>query len=65
MAAWSAKRYNKGCKDLYDRLLKKGKPAQVALIAVANKLIKQAFAIAKTNSTYQKDYQPKFILQNT
>lgn len=64
MAAWSAKRWNKGCKDLYDRLLAKGKPAQLALIAVANKLIKQAFAIAKANSTYQKDYQPNFILNN-
>jgi transposase len=64
LAAWSAIRYNKGCQDLYDRLLAKGKPAQLALIAVANKLIKQAFAIAKSNSTYQKDYQPNFILQN-
>jgi transposase len=64
LAAWSAKRYNKACKDLYDRLLAKGKPAQLALIAVANKLIKQAFAIAKANTIYQKDYQPNFILQN-
>jgi hypothetical protein len=45
--------------------LKKGKPAQAAWIAVANKRIKQDFAMAKTNSTYQKDYQPNFILQNT
>jgi transposase len=65
VAAWSAKRYNKGCQDLYDRLLQKGKPPQLALIAVANKLIKQAFAIAKAKTTYQKDYQPNFILQNT
>lgn len=65
VAAWSAKRYNKGCKVLYERLLAKGKPLQLALIAVANKLIKQAFAIAKAKTTYQKDYQPKFILQNT
>ncbi len=64
LAAWSAMRYNKGCKDLYERLLQKGKPPQLALIAVANKLIKQAFAIAKSNTTYQKDYQPNFILQN-
>lgn len=65
VAAWSAKRYNKGCQDLYERLLQKGKPPQLALIAVANKLIKQAFAIAKANTTYQKNYQPNFILQNT
>jgi transposase len=64
LAAWSAKRYNKGCQDLYDRLLAKGKPPQLALIAVAKKLSKQAFAIAKAKSTYQKDYQPKCILQN-
>jgi transposase len=36
--------------------LAKGKPGRVALIAVANKLIKQAFAIATSNRKYVSDY---------
>ena len=57
VCAWSAKRYNVGCKALYDRLLEKNKPRRVALIAVANKLLKQAFAIA----THNRYYDPNLI----
>jgi len=46
MCAWSAKRCNETCKALYDRLVEKGKSKKLALIAVVNKLLKQAFAIA-------------------
>ena len=53
MAATAAIRYNKTCKELYERLRAKGKPYKVALIAAVNKLIKQAFAIAKTGRQYQ------------
>ncbi|OOQ56396.1 IS110 family RNA-guided transposase [Mucilaginibacter pedocola] len=56
VCSWSAKRCNKACRELYERLLAKGKAKKVALIAVVNKLLKQAFAIAKTNSTYQENY---------
>lgn len=52
MAATSAIRCNKACKDLYERLRAKGKPHKVALIAAINKLIKQAFAIAKSGKQY-------------
>ena len=52
LCAWSAKRCNKSCKELYDRLLAKGKAKQVALIAVAHKLLRQAFAIAISNQPY-------------
>lgn len=52
MAATSAIRCNKACKELYDRLRTKGKPYRVALIAAVNKLIKQAFAIAKSGKPY-------------
>jgi transposase len=52
MAAKSAILYNKTCKELYDRLRAKGKAYRVALIAVVNKLIKQAFAIAKSETAY-------------
>lgn len=53
MAATSAVRCNKACRELYERLRAKGKPYKVALIAAVNKLIKQAFAIAKTGRRYQ------------
>lgn len=55
VCAWSAKRYNKACLELYERLVAKGKPARLALIAVANKLIKQAFAVATKNELYQEN----------
>ena len=56
MCACTAKRCNKSCKELYDRLTAKGKSGKLALIAVANKLIKQAFSIAKHGTTYCENY---------
>lgn len=53
VCAWSAKKKNLACKQLYDRLVEKGKAKKLALIAVVNKLIKQAFAIAKSGQMYQ------------
>jgi transposase len=52
VCAWTAKKCNKACRELYDRLLKNGKAKKLALIAVANKLLKQAFAIATKNEFY-------------
>ncbi len=59
MCSWSAKRYNKACVEMYDRLKAKGKPERVIKIAIANKLLKQAFAIANGKSHYQENYMPK------
>lgn len=56
MCTWSAKRCNKACRELYDRLVAKGKAKRLALIAVANKLLKQAFAIAKQQTSYNENY---------
>ncbi len=56
ICSWSAKRCNKSCKELYDRLVAKGKAKKLALIAVANKLLKQAFAIATQNCYYNENY---------
>jgi transposase len=39
LCTWSAKRCNKACKELYERLVAKGKSKRLALIAVANKLL--------------------------
>lgn len=59
LGALSASKHNPDCKRLYDRLRKKGKAAKVALIAVAHKLLRQAFAVAKS----QKPFNPKLYLQ--
>jgi transposase len=56
ICSWSAKRCNKACKELYDRLVAKGKAKKLALIAVANKLLKQAFAIATQKTKYNENY---------
>jgi transposase len=52
----SAKRGNAACRALYERLVAKGKNGKVALIAVCNKLLKQAFAIIKSGVSYQADF---------
>jgi len=60
ICSWSASRCNRACRDLYQRLLAKGKAKKLALIAVANKLLKQAFAIAKQQTKYQENYSNYF-----
>jgi len=61
LAALSASKYNQACKELYERLLAKGKRKKTALIAVANKLIKQMFAIVKFNRTFINNYNLKLV----
>ena len=56
MAARSARKYNLACKELYQRLIAKGKAHKVAMVAVINKLIKQAFAIVKNNVAFDNNY---------
>jgi transposase len=56
LSAFSACRYNVACKTLFDRLVAKGKSKKLALIAVANKLLKQAFAIAKSGLPYDENF---------
>ena len=52
VASWSALRGNTTCKECYTRLKANGKPSKVALIAVANKLVRQAFAVIKSDAPY-------------
>ena len=59
LCALSAKRHNKVCRALYDRLKVAGKPEKVALIAVANKLVKQVFVVVKTGVAFDDDYLDK------
>ena len=52
MCSFSAKRSNAACQALFERLVAKGKNKKSALIAVCNKLLKQAFAIIKSGIPY-------------
>ena len=58
MCSWTAKRYNKTCREMYERLKAKGKPERVIKIAIANKLLKQVFAVATSKQKYIENYQP-------
>ena len=57
MCSFNACKYNKACKAIYDRIVAKGKSKKLALIAVCNKLLKQAFAIAKSGLIYDDTYR--------
>ncbi len=64
MASLSACVHNKPCRDLYERLLSNGKEKKVALIAVANKLVRQMFAIIKYDREYDQNYQSHFFYKS-
>lgn len=59
LCAFSACRHNKACRALHERIVAKGKSKKLALIAVANKLLKQAFAIAKSGLPYDENFVSK------
>ncbi|MET6990811.1 transposase [Sediminicola arcticus] len=48
--------HNPQCKALFDRIVIKGKSKKLALIAVCNKLIKQAYGISKSGLNYDRNY---------
>jgi transposase len=52
MAALRAVQDNPACKALYDKLVAKGKLHKVALVAVACKLLRQAFAVWNTGQPF-------------
>ena len=56
LCAFSACKHNKACREIYERLVAKGKSKKLALIAVGNKLLKQAFAIAKSGLPYCENH---------
>ncbi|MDX1904271.1 MAG: IS110 family transposase [Thermonemataceae bacterium] len=61
VATWSAIRFNKAAKALYQRLKQKGKPSKVALIAVANLLVRQVFVVAKKKILFDNQYFERFL----
>ncbi len=54
--AFSSIRFNAACRETYERLRARGKSGKVAIIAVANKLIRQAFAVVTNNRPYVDGY---------
>jgi hypothetical protein len=57
MCSFTACKYNKACRDLSERIVAKGKSKKLALIAVCNKLLKQAFAIAESGFIFDSEYK--------
>ena len=56
MCALNAKKTNAACKALFDRLVAKGKNKKLAIIAVANKLLKQVFGVVKNGTLFDRNY---------
>jgi transposase len=56
LCSFNACKHNKACRELYERIVNKGKSKKLALIAVANELLKQCFAIAKSDRPYDESY---------
>ena len=61
MCSFNACKYNAGCKALFDRIVAKGKSKKLALIAVCNKLLKQAFSIVKNRIPYDANHRSTLI----
>lgn len=59
MCALNAKETNGACKALFDRLVAKGKNKKLAVIAVANKLLKQVFGVVKNETLFDRNYYKK------
>jgi len=61
MCSFNACKYNAACKALFDRIVAKGKSKKLALIAVCNKLLKQAFSIVKNRLPYDANYRSVLV----
>lgn len=59
MGAWMAKECNEPCKQIYSRLLLKHGSKKKALVAVAHKLIRQAFGVVKNGIAFEPDFADK------
>lgn len=57
MCAFTACEHNKVYREIYQRITAKGKSKKLALIAVANKLLKQSLAILKSSLYYDENYR--------
>lgn len=64
MCSFTAYQYNHNCKELFIRITAKGKSKKLALIAVSNKLLKQAFAVVKSGVKYDPNYRSTLVISN-
>jgi hypothetical protein len=62
LCSFTASIHNKACRDIYNRIVNKGKSKKLALIAVSNKLLKQSFAIAQSGIPYDENYKSVLIM---
>ncbi len=56
LCSFNACKYNRACKALYERIVAKGKSKKLALLAVCNKLLKEAFSIVKSGLPYDDQF---------
>lgn len=56
MGSWSARRCNPGCRRLYERLKEKGKPGKLISVALAHKLLRQAWAVGHYNRNFDPNW---------
>ena len=61
MCSFTACQNNPQCKALYERIVAKGKSKKLALIAVCNKLIKQAYGVCKNDLVYDENYRRRKV----
>jgi len=54
LCSWTTKRSNKACVELHQRLSEAGKPPKVINIAIAHKLLRQAYAVATQGVEYSE-----------
>lgn len=58
LCTWTAKKVNPYCREMYARLKAKAKPEKVIKIALACKLLRQAFALGRGQKKFEINYQP-------
>lgn len=56
LCSFTACVHNPQCRALYERIVAKGKSKKLALIAVCNKLLKQAYGISRSGLDYDRNY---------
>jgi transposase len=64
MTALSAIRFNKYCRELYERLVSKGKAKKLALVAVAHKLLRQAYGVLKSRRSFDENFCTETVPKN-
>lgn len=61
LCSFSACKHNRACRAQFERITAKGKSKKLALLAVSNKLLRQAFAIGTTDLYYDAEYRSGLV----